>query len=172
MLICIISNICQYYYTWIEYNTSITRFVIFRKVRIGIVREICHFFLYRAFSRRYARYVHMVGMEGNYLLWNSGTTTTPGHTHLWWLANNWLNLVGKFWCTHRIARTLHRLTIICFGLCKTCLMEKKLANKRAAENHVAKFFATKPQNFYTDVIMKLPEKWQKVKDNNGTYVLI
>ena len=51
-------------------------------------------------------------------------------------------------------------------------MEKKLANKRAAENHVAKFFATKPQKLYTDGIMKLSEKWQKVKDNNGTYVLI
>ena len=49
---------------------------------------------------------------------------------------------------------------------------KKLANKRAAENHVAKFFATKLQKFYTDRIMKLPEKWQNVKDNNGTYALI
>ena len=49
---------------------------------------------------------------------------------------------------------------------------KKLANKRAAENHIAKFFATKPQKFYTDRIINLPEKWQEVKDNNGTYVLI
>ena len=49
---------------------------------------------------------------------------------------------------------------------------KKLANKKAAENHVAKFFATKPQKFYTHGIIKLPEKWQKIKDNNGTYVLI
>ena len=49
---------------------------------------------------------------------------------------------------------------------------KKLANKRAAENHVAKFFATKPQKFYTDGIMKLFAKCQEVKDNNGTYVLL
>lgn len=48
---------------------------------------------------------------------------------------------------------------------------KKLANKRAAENHVAKFFADKPQKFYNDGIMKLPEKWQKIIDNNGQYVL-
>ena len=48
---------------------------------------------------------------------------------------------------------------------------KKLANK-AAENHIAKFFATKLQKLYTVGIMKLPEKWQKVKGNNGTYVLI
>ena len=49
---------------------------------------------------------------------------------------------------------------------------KKLAKKRAAEYPVAKFFATKPQKFYTNGIMKLPEKWQKVKDNYGTYALI
>jgi len=35
---------------------------------------------------------------------------------------------------------------------------KTLADKRAAENHLKKFFADKPQKFYTDRIMKLPEK--------------
>ncbi|KAG5309403.1 SETMR methyltransferase, partial [Acromyrmex insinuator] len=48
---------------------------------------------------------------------------------------------------------------------------KTLADKRAAENHLKKFFADKPQKFYTDRIMKLPEKWQKVIDNNGQYIL-
>ena len=48
---------------------------------------------------------------------------------------------------------------------------KTLADKRAAENHLKKFFADKPQKFYTDGIMKLPEKWQKVIDNNGQYIL-
>ena len=48
---------------------------------------------------------------------------------------------------------------------------KKLTNNRAAENYIAKFFATKPQKFYTDGIMKLPEKWQKIKDNNGNMYL-
>ncbi|KAG5316799.1 SETMR methyltransferase, partial [Acromyrmex insinuator] len=42
---------------------------------------------------------------------------------------------------------------------------------KAAENHLKKFFADKPQKFYTDGIMKLPEKWQKVIDNNGQYIL-
>ena len=32
--------------------------------------------------------------------------------------------------------------------------------------------AEESQKFYTDGIIKLPEKWQKVKDNKGTYVLI
>lgn len=48
---------------------------------------------------------------------------------------------------------------------------KTLADKRAAENHLKKFFADKPQKFYTDGIMKLLEKWQKIIDNNGQYIL-
>jgi len=43
-------------------------------------------------------------------------------------------------------------------------------DKRAAENHLKKF-ADKPQKFYTDRIMKLPEKWQTVIDNDGQYIL-
>ncbi|KAG5311089.1 SETMR methyltransferase, partial [Acromyrmex insinuator] len=48
---------------------------------------------------------------------------------------------------------------------------KTLVDKRAAENHLKKFFADKQQKFYMDGIMKLPEKWQKVIDNNGQYIL-
>jgi len=48
---------------------------------------------------------------------------------------------------------------------------KTLTDKRAAENHLKKFFVHKPQKFYTDGIIKLPEKWQKVIDNNGQYIL-
>jgi len=48
---------------------------------------------------------------------------------------------------------------------------KKLADRDAAETHLGKFLNNKPQKFYTDGIMKLPEKWQKIIDNNGQYVL-
>lgn len=48
---------------------------------------------------------------------------------------------------------------------------KKLADRRAAENHLVQFFASKPEKFYTDGIMKLREKWQKVIDNNGQYII-
>ena len=48
---------------------------------------------------------------------------------------------------------------------------KKLADRDAAETDLGKFFNNKPQKFYTDGIMKLPEKWQKVIDNNGQYIL-
>ena len=35
---------------------------------------------------------------------------------------------------------------------------KKLADRSAAENHLAKFYDDKPPKFYTDRIMKLPKK--------------
>jgi len=83
-----------------------------------------------------------------------------GNTHLWWLRTNWRYLDGKFWCIHRIARILHRRTSICFALCKTRLMVKNLPTE-TAETHLGKLFNNKPQKFYTERIMKLPEKWQR-----------
>ncbi|XP_061722930.1 histone-lysine N-methyltransferase SETMAR-like [Cydia pomonella] len=47
----------------------------------------------------------------------------------------------------------------------------KLVSKEACENHLVQFFAQKPQKFYSDGIMILPEKWQKVIDQNGTYII-
>ena len=40
----------------------------------------------------------------------------------------------------------------------------KLASNEASENHLVQFFAQKSQKFYSDGIMILPEKWQKVID--------
>ncbi len=54
---------------------------------------------------------------------SSSIRTTLGHTHLWWLGKNWESLAGKFWCIHHIALTLHHRTTICFGQCRTPLME-------------------------------------------------
>lgn len=47
----------------------------------------------------------------------------------------------------------------------------KLTSKEDCEKHLSQFFAKKSQKFYTDGIMRLPEKWQKVIDQNGTYLL-
>ncbi|CAH2092000.1 unnamed protein product [Euphydryas editha] len=58
-----------------------------------------------------------------------------------------------------------------FRSLQNSLNGKKLADRNSAENHLAKFFDDKPQKFYTDGIMKLPEKWEKIIDNNGQYVL-
>lgn len=39
------------------------------------------------------------------------------------------------------------------------------------QNHLDQFFASKDQNFYEHGIMLLPERWQKVLDQNGQYVI-
>ncbi|XP_049307894.1 histone-lysine N-methyltransferase SETMAR-like isoform X2 [Bactrocera dorsalis] len=46
-----------------------------------------------------------------------------------------------------------------------------LDSREACENYLKQFFAEKPEKFYTDGIMTLPEKWQKVVDQNGTYLV-
>lgn len=58
-----------------------------------------------------------------------------------------------------------------FRSLQNSLVGKKLPDRSAAESHLTKFFHDKPLKFYTDGIMKLPEKWQKVIDSNGEYVI-
>ena len=58
-----------------------------------------------------------------------------------------------------------------FRALQNSLDGKKLADRDGAETHLGKFFNNKPQKFYTNGIMKLTEKWQKVIDNNGQYIL-
>ncbi|OAD59371.1 Histone-lysine N-methyltransferase SETMAR, partial [Eufriesea mexicana] len=39
------------------------------------------------------------------------------------------------------------------------------------KNHIEKFFAEKPERFWKDGIIKLPERWRKVVEQNGTYII-
>jgi len=39
------------------------------------------------------------------------------------------------------------------------------------KNHLEKFFAEKPERFWKDEIFKLSEKWRKVAEQNGTYII-
>ena len=39
-----------------------------------------------------------------------------------------------------------------------------VASKDACENHLKQFFDQKPQKFYRDGIMALPQKWQNIKN--------
>jgi len=38
------------------------------------------------------------------------------------------------------------------------------------KNHIEKFFAKKPENFWKDGIFKLRERWRKVVEQNGTII--
>jgi len=60
---------------------------------------------------------------------------------------------------------------ICFDLYRTLLMVK-LILKEACENHLSQFFDhQKSQKFYSDGIMVLLQKWQKVVKQNDTYLV-
>ena len=41
----------------------------------------------------------------------------------------------------------------------------------AVESHMDQFFSDKDQQFYERRIMKLPERWQKVIEQNGKYII-
>jgi [histone H3]-lysine36 N-dimethyltransferase SETMAR len=51
------------------------------------------------------------------------------------------------------------------------LNDKKFVSKRGCENALRQFFDQKSRKFYTDGIMQLPTRWQKVAEQNGTYLV-
>ena len=52
---------------------------------------------------------------------------------------------------------------------KTC--SENIPGPQASKRHLEQFFAQKDKKFWEDGIMKLPEKWQKVVEQNGEYVV-
>ena len=58
-----------------------------------------------------------------------------------------------------------------FRSLKNSLNGVKLASKEVCENHLVQFFAQKSQKFSSVGIMILPDKWQKIIDQNGTYII-
>jgi len=48
---------------------------------------------------------------------------------------------------------------------------KTFPSNEKVKNHLDQFFASKEQKFYERGIMLLPEKWQKVLDQNGQYII-
>ncbi|CAK9801870.1 Histone-lysine N-methyltransferase SETMAR [Anthophora plagiata] len=47
----------------------------------------------------------------------------------------------------------------------------KLASSEACENELIRFFRNRDEDFYKRGIMKLPSKWTKVIEQNGTYLI-
>ena len=59
-----------------------------------------------------------------------------------------------------------------FVLTKILLMEKmSISWKTVKKKKTWKFFAQKDKNFWEDGIVKLPERWQEVMEQNGEYVV-
>ena len=44
-------------------------------------------------------------------------------------------------------------------------------SNEAVQNELIQFFTSKNQTFYESVIMKLTERWQKVIEQNGQYII-
>ena len=48
---------------------------------------------------------------------------------------------------------------------------KTFDSNEAVKNKLIQFFASKDQTFYESGIMKLTERWQKVIEQNGQYII-
>ena len=48
---------------------------------------------------------------------------------------------------------------------------KTFNDDEALKSHLVQFFADKDQKFYERGIMKLPERWKKVIEQNGKYII-
>ena len=48
---------------------------------------------------------------------------------------------------------------------------KTFDSNGAVKNELIQFFASKNETFYESVIMKLTERWQKVIEQNGQYII-
>ena len=58
-----------------------------------------------------------------------------------------------------------------FRSLQNSLNGKKFNSLVDIKNHIDKFFVEKPQKFWEDGIFKLPERWRKVVEQKGTYII-
>ena len=58
-----------------------------------------------------------------------------------------------------------------FRYLQNSLNGKTFNDDEAMKSHLVQFFVDKDQKFYERGIMKLPERWQKVIEENGKYMI-
>ena len=58
-----------------------------------------------------------------------------------------------------------------FQSLQNSLNGKNFNSLEDCKRHLEQFFAQKDKKFWEDGIMKLPEKWQKVVEQNGEYAV-
>ena len=58
-----------------------------------------------------------------------------------------------------------------FRSLQNSLNGKNFNSLEDCKRHPEQFFARKDKKFWEDGIMKLPEKWQKVVEQNGEYIV-
>ncbi|KAG9435552.1 Ammar1 transposase [Apis mellifera carnica] len=101
--------------------------------------------------------------------------TMQSHTHLWSLifGKNYWSLVGM---PHYIlphppySSDFAPSDYFLFRSLQNSLNGKNFNNDDDIKSYLIQFFANKNQKFYEREIMMLPEKWQKVIDQNGQHI--
>ena len=58
-----------------------------------------------------------------------------------------------------------------FQSLQNSLSGKTFSSLEDCKRHLEQFFAQKDKKFWEDGIMKLPEKWQKVVEQKGEYIV-
>ena len=58
-----------------------------------------------------------------------------------------------------------------FRSLQNSLNGKTFNDDEAVKSHLVQFFSNKDQKFYVHRIMKLPERWPKVIEQNETYII-
>ena len=58
-----------------------------------------------------------------------------------------------------------------FRSLQTSLNGKTFNDDEAVKSHLVQFSADEDQKFYEHEILKLPERWQKVIERNGKYII-
>ena len=58
-----------------------------------------------------------------------------------------------------------------FRSLQNSLNGKSFNDDEAVTSHLVQFFADKDQKFYERIIMKLPERWEKISEQNGKYII-
>ena len=92
------------------------------------------------------------------------------HMFLWWPDKNHYSLAGKFWFLHHIPQT-EPSDFHLFRSLQNSLNGKNFSSLEDCKRYLEQFFAQKNKKFWEDGIMKLPEKWQKVVEQNGEYII-
>ena len=96
-------------------------------------------------------------------------TITPGHTLQPAPRQKLLDLGWEILIHQPYSPDLAPSDFHLFLSMSNALRNKAFANDDELNQWLLNFFALKPASFYSEGIMSLPEKWQRVLDCNGDY---
>ena len=102
----------------------------------------------------------------------SSTRITQGRMFLRWPGKNCCSLAGKFWFIPCIYQPLYPRILHLFWSLQNSLNGKNFNPLEDCKRHLGTVCCSKnDKTFGEDRIMKLPEKWQNVVEQNGEYIV-